>query len=113
MHTIYRNLPIKRPWALGIHGQQTGVGVYTEKPFVHITHIHTDHQKTGVGAYMEMGAYLGEYGILVEVGVMFHNVMATTGWSCQPTLPAKTRDTFRGLKQQQVGVASQRSTLGG
>ncbi len=24
--------------------QKTGVGVYTEKPFVHITHIHTDHK---------------------------------------------------------------------
>ncbi len=25
-------------------GQKTGVGVYTEKPFVRITHIHTDHK---------------------------------------------------------------------
>ncbi len=25
-------------------GQRTGVGVYTEKPFVRITHIHTDHR---------------------------------------------------------------------
>ncbi len=25
-------------------GQKTGVGVYTEKPYVHITHIHTDHR---------------------------------------------------------------------
>ncbi len=45
-------------------GQKTGVGIYTEKPFVHITHTHTDHRikKTGVGAYTEMGAYSGEYG---------------------------------------------------
>ncbi len=31
-------------------GQKTGVCVYTEKPFVRITHIHTDHRvikKTG------------------------------------------------------------------
>ncbi len=25
-------------------GQKTGVGVYTEKPFVRITHIHTNHR---------------------------------------------------------------------
>ncbi len=25
-------------------GQKTGVGVYTEKPFVRITHIHMDHR---------------------------------------------------------------------
>ncbi len=25
-------------------GQKTGVGIYTEKPFVRITHIHTDHR---------------------------------------------------------------------
>ncbi len=40
--TLYRNLPIKRPWALEIHSQKTGVGVYTEKPIC--THIHTDHK---------------------------------------------------------------------
>ncbi len=40
----YRNLPIKRPWALEIDGQKTEVGVYTEKLFVRITHIHTDHR---------------------------------------------------------------------
>ncbi len=34
-----RNFPIKRPWALELHGQ-----------------------KTGVGAYAKMGAYSGEYG---------------------------------------------------
>ncbi len=43
--TYYRNLPIKRPRALEIHGQKrAGVGVYMEKPFVRITHIHTDHR---------------------------------------------------------------------
>ncbi len=36
---MYRNLPIKRPWALEIHGP-----------------------KTWVCAYTEMGAYSGEYG---------------------------------------------------
>ncbi len=41
---MYRILPSKRPFALEIHGQKTGVGVYTEKPFVRITHIHTDHR---------------------------------------------------------------------
>ncbi len=30
-------------------GQKTGVGVYTEKPFVHITHIHTDPEEVGTG----------------------------------------------------------------
>ncbi len=39
----YRNLPIKCPWALEIHGPKNGVGVYKEKPFVRITHIHMDH----------------------------------------------------------------------
>ncbi len=38
---MYCNLPSKRPWALEIHGQKTGVGVYTEKLFVHI---HTDRR---------------------------------------------------------------------
>ncbi len=40
----YRNLPIKCPWALEIHRPKNGVGVYTEKPFVRITHIHTDYR---------------------------------------------------------------------
>ncbi len=35
------------------NSRPTGVGVYTEKPFVHITHIHTDHKKTEVGATRE------------------------------------------------------------
>ncbi len=66
-YIVYHNLPIKRPWALEIHGPKNEVGVYTEKPFARITHIHTDHRiikKTGVGAYTEMGAYSGEYGTL-------------------------------------------------
>ncbi len=40
VYVWYRDLPINRLWALEIHGQKTGVGVYTEKPFVRI---HTDH----------------------------------------------------------------------
>ncbi len=40
----YRNLPINRPWALEFTGQKTGLGVYTEKQFVRITHIYTDHR---------------------------------------------------------------------
>ncbi len=35
---------LSTPWALEIHGQKTGVGVYAEKPFARITHIHTDHR---------------------------------------------------------------------
>ncbi len=38
---IYRNLPINRPWALEITGQKTGMGVYTDKPFVRITYTRT------------------------------------------------------------------------
>ncbi len=34
----------KHPWALGIHGPKKGVGTYTEKPLVHITHIHANHR---------------------------------------------------------------------
>ncbi len=62
----YLNLPIKRPWALEIHGPKMGVGVYTGKRFVRITHIHTGHRiiKKRVGAYTEMGAYSGEYGTI-------------------------------------------------
>ncbi len=48
----YRNLPIKRPWALEVYGQKTGAGVYTENVFA-----------TGVCAYTEMGAYSEECGI--------------------------------------------------
>ncbi len=50
--------------ALEIHSQKTGVGVYTEKQFVRI---YTDHRiinKWGVGAYTDLGAYSGEYGII-------------------------------------------------
>ncbi len=44
-------------------GQKTGVGAYTEKPFVRIMHIHANHRIIkigGVGTYTEMGSYLGE-----------------------------------------------------
>ncbi len=41
-------------------GQKTGVGVCTEKPFVRITHIHTDHRIITKKNWV--GAYSGEYG---------------------------------------------------
>ncbi len=42
-------------------GQKTGVGVYTENPFVRITHIHTDHKssKNGDGRLHGDGRLLG------------------------------------------------------
>ncbi len=55
----YRSLWSKRPWALEIDG----VGAYTDKLYNAYTCILWDHQKGGVGAYMEMGSYSREYGI--------------------------------------------------
>ncbi len=48
---------------LEIDGPKTGVGAYTDKPFVCITHMYMNHKiiKRGVGAYTEMGAYSREY----------------------------------------------------
>ncbi len=49
--------------ALEIYGQKTGVDVYTEKPFVRITHniMHTDHKiiKNGGGRLHGDGRLLG------------------------------------------------------
>ncbi len=36
----YSGVPSKCPWALGVHGQELGVGIYTKKPFVCVAHIH-------------------------------------------------------------------------
>ncbi len=47
----YRNLSNKRPWAFEIYGQKTGVSVYTEKPFVRITHIHANHRISKNGGW--------------------------------------------------------------
>ncbi len=61
----YRIVSSKRPWALDIDGPKTGVGTYTEKPFVCITHTYMwtiGSSKRGMGAYTEIGAYLREYG---------------------------------------------------
>ncbi len=46
---------------LKLTGQKTGVGTYTVKPFVCITHIYVI--QGWVGTYTEMGAYSREYGI--------------------------------------------------
>ncbi len=53
---------------LKLTGQEMGVGTYTDKPFVCITHIYVNHRitkKGGVGAYMEMVTYSREYGMFI------------------------------------------------
>ncbi len=60
-------------------GQKMGVGTYTDKPFVCITHLYVNHRifKRGVGAYTEMGAYSREYGATLAKGTHVPEV----GWS--------------------------------
>ncbi len=60
----YRILSSKRPWALAMDGPKMGVGAYTGKPFVCITHIYVNHRiiKKGVGAYTDIGAYSRKHG---------------------------------------------------
>ncbi len=38
LYCMYRILPSKRPWVVEIYGPKTGVGAYTERPFVCINH---------------------------------------------------------------------------
>ncbi len=41
---MYRILPSIRPWAHEIHRPKSGVGAYTDKPFVYVTHIRANHR---------------------------------------------------------------------
>ncbi len=43
----YKNAASKHPWAIEIDGQKTGVGAYTDKPFVCITHTYGTSKKGG------------------------------------------------------------------
>ncbi len=62
---MYRNLPIKCPWALEIHGPKNGGGrLHGEAICTYNAYTHGIIKKR-VGAYTEMGAYSGEYGIAV------------------------------------------------
>ncbi len=64
LQTMLLHILISRLSAYGclkFKGQKKGVGVYTEKPFVRITHIHTDHRiiKNGGGRLHGDGRLLG------------------------------------------------------
>ncbi len=57
---------------------KTGASAYTEKPFVHLTHIHMNYRIIkkggGVGAYTEMGAYSEDCGVSKQDVAMQVNV---------------------------------------
>ncbi len=61
----YRNLPSKRHWALEIHGPKNGGEcLHGEAICTYNAYTWTiGSSKNGVGAYTEMGAYSGEYGM--------------------------------------------------
>ncbi len=67
--------PIKRPWALEIHGSKNGDGRLHGEAICTYTRT-IGSSKNGVGAYTEMGAYSGEYGNVYWFIVLDHNTVA-------------------------------------
>ncbi len=79
---IYRNLPIKRPWALEIHGPKNGGGrLHGEAICTYNAYTHgpQDHQNNGCGRLHGDGRLLGRIRYMcTSIGCIFINLPAST-----------------------------------